>query len=294
MALVAIFMFTGPKPEPPQVQQQSQPAKETPAPAQQYAQPVTIPEPPQPQSIQPVAGQNNSPQTQQIEPAAEQNEPDPFAPQATQKSHDPRIKQSHTATSAKKSGKPDKVCSAVQKENQPNDGATPLERLKKEYNSSDFLDIAQAAIAKNANDDALLALDNAPQNDKAFLLYIEALISADKLRAAKEKVQSAQINDAQYNLLAGELYQKMGRNKDALENFQTALTKPSRYRNIRDVRNDALYYTAVAYSEIYKDDPTPDNRGLALQSWRVVKNMYSNTPESNRYKKSVSELSSIN
>ena len=124
-------------------------------------------------------------------------------------------------------------------------------------------------------------------------MLIDALIQSDKLRAAKEKIQSEQVNDAQYNLLSGEMYQKMGRNKDALENFQTALTKPSKYRNIRDVRNDALYCTALAYSELYKDDPSTDNRGMALQSWRVVKNMYSSNPDNGRYKKAVNELASI-
>ncbi len=286
LALVAIFMLTGPKPE-PQVQQQSPAVKEP------VTQPVIPAQPQQPEAMQPLAPASPTQTTQQIKPA-EPNEPDPFTQQTTQKSHDPRIKQSRFASVAPKSGKTEKNASASQKETAAEKNLAPIDRLKKEYNSSDFLDIAQAAIAKNAHDDALLALDNAPQNDRAFLLLIEALVSADKLRAAKEKVQSAQINDAQYNLLAGELYQKMGRNKDALENFQTALTKPSRYRNIREVRNDALYYTAVAYSEIYKDDPTPDNRGLALQSWRVVKNMYSNAPDNNRYKKAVSELSSIN
>jgi tetratricopeptide (TPR) repeat protein len=172
-----------------------------------------------------------------------------------------------------------------------------LDRLKKTYGSADFSEIGQKALAKNALDDAILAFDNvpsnSPQHEKAFIMQIEALIQADKLRAAKEKILNEQVNDAQYNLLAGELYQRMGRNKEAIENFQAALTKPSKFRNIRDVRNDALYYTALSYSEIYKDDPSNDSRGLALQSWRVVKNMYANAPDNARFKKAVTELSSI-
>jgi tetratricopeptide (TPR) repeat protein len=124
-------------------------------------------------------------------------------------------------------------------------------------------------------------------------MLVDAYIQADKLRAAKEKILNEQVNDAQYCLLAGEMYQRMGRNKDAIENFQTALTKPSKYRSNNDVRKDALYFTAISYSEMYKDDPSTDNRGMVMQSWRVVKNMYNSSPDSPRFKKAVNELGNI-
>jgi thioredoxin-like negative regulator of GroEL len=172
-----------------------------------------------------------------------------------------------------------------------------LNKLKKKYGSSDAVDIGQKALAKSTFDDAITALENvpssSPQHEKAFLMLVDAYIQADKLRAAKEKILNEQVNDAQYCLLAGEMYQRMGRNKDAIENFQTALTKPSKYRSNNDVRKDALYFTAISYSEMYKDDPSTDNRGMVMQSWRVVKNMYNSSPDSPRFKKAVNELGNI-
>jgi hypothetical protein len=44
---------------------------------------------------------------------------------------------------------------------------------------------------------------------------------------------------------------------------------------------------------MYKDDPSTDNRGMAMQSWRVVKNMYNNSPDNPRFKKAVTELANI-
>ena len=71
------------------------------------------------------------------------------------------------------------------------------------------------------------------------------------------------------------------------------LTKPCSVRNINDVRMDALYHTALAYRDIYANDPTPDNRGLALQAWLVVKNTYRGNPNHPRFKKAVEEMANI-
>ena len=69
--------------------------------------------------------------------------------------------------------------------------------------------------------------------------------------------------------------------------------KPSNLRSSSEVRSDALYYTAIAYRDIYISDASPDNRGLALQAWLVVKNVYRNSPNHPRYQKAVEELAGI-
>jgi hypothetical protein len=56
---------------------------------------------------------------------------------------------------------------------------------------------------------------------------------------------------------------------------------------------DALYFTALAYREIYANDPSADNRGLTLQAWLVVKNAYRNSPNHPRFKKAVEEMATI-
>jgi serine/threonine protein kinase len=295
--LVAVFIATGPKSS----EEPKQQASPVPPPKASVAQPAPQPAPVQqtdtgfkPLSPQPTESDRRESQTIQDEPGQRSTVGQEMAArrQAARLAAASRqaSKQSKTGHSA------NETISAREPAATEMAGST-LDRLKKTYGSADFSEIGQKALAKNALDDAILAFDNvpsnSPQHEKAFIMQIEALIQADKLRTAKEKILNEQVNDAQYNLLAGELYQRMGRNKEAIENFQAALTKPSKFRNIRDVRNDALYYTALSYSEIYKDDPSNDSRGLALQSWRVVKNMYANAPDNARFKKAVTELSSI-
>ncbi len=283
-ALVAVFFITGPKPAEPdrsaQRAVQPQPAVRTPPPSQTAQAPAQQP-------LQPLSPQTAS-QPQSTPEQQPKEQPEASTPVAARHSRQPSGREAQHAKQALHEPSSAK---------EPAAGGSPLESLKKKYASGDFVVVGQAALAKGQFDDAILALDNvpasSPQHEKAFLLLVDAYIQADRLRAAKEKILNEEVNDAQYCLLAGEMYQHMGRNKDAIRNFQTALTKPSKYRNIRDVRNDALYFTAVAYGELYKDDPSIDNRGLAMQSWRVVKSMYGNSPDSPRFKKAVNELANI-
>jgi hypothetical protein len=293
-ALIAVFIATGPKPseETQQHVAAASPQKPVVQPAQPVAQSTPVPQTDngvKPLSPQPVEKQAET-DIHEKQPV-QQERPTPKS--AVGREMEARFQAARLASKRAKPGH-----ETLPAKNQAQDkAADSWDRLKNSYGSSDFVEIGQRALAKSAFDDAILALENvpssSPQHEKAFLMLIDAFVQSDNLRAAKEKIQSEQINDGEYSLLSGEMFQKMGRNKDALQNFQTALTRPCKYRNVRDVRNDALYYTALTYSEMYKDDPSSDNRAMALQSWRVVKNMYSSNPDSGRYKKAVNELASI-
>jgi predicted negative regulator of RcsB-dependent stress response len=286
-ALVAVFIITGPKPEEPV--QKAKTAAQAPS-----APPASAPQAAGQGPLHPLSGQS-MPQAAP-EPAQQFGPPAKPATRAARakEQNQPRMAGARTVSPTMQRGKQSSREPAVEKETAP---AGSLDKLRKKYGSSDAVDIGQKALAKNAFDDAITALESipasSPQHEKALLLLVDAYIQADKLRNAKEKILNEQVNDAQYCLLAGEMYQRMGRNKDAIENFQTALTKPSKYRSNNDVRKDALYFTAISCSEMYKDDPSTDNRGMVMQSWRVVKNMYNNAPDSPRFKKAVNELGNI-
>jgi tetratricopeptide (TPR) repeat protein len=277
-ALITVFIITGPKPAEP-VQKAKPVAQAT------VVQPPSAPQTASQEPLQPLSGQS-TPQTAAPQPQTETP--------ATRPAAQPQTRQLNVHQPVQRGKQPSHEA-AVEKET--TSGGSSLDKLKKKYGSSDAVDIGQKALAKSTFDDAITALENvpssSPQHEKAFLMLVDAYIQADKLRAAKEKILNEQVNDAQYCLLAGEMYQRMGRNKDAIENFQTALTKPSKYRSNNDVRKDALYFTAISYSEMYKDDPSTDNRGMVMQSWRVVKNMYNSSPDSPRFKKAVNELGNI-
>jgi serine/threonine protein kinase len=181
---------------------------------------------------------------------------------------------------------------------QPNKpDVSPIEKLKSAYGTGDYLAIGKLAMQKSAFNDAILSLTALPKSDpnheKASLMLMNAYIEAGRLQDAQSLAQSQTVNDAEYFFLCGKLAQKQGKSKDALALFQTALTKPSAGRALGEVRMDALYYIALANQVLYVGDPSPDNKGMALQAWLVVKNAYRNTPNHPRFKKAVEEMASI-
>jgi O-phosphoseryl-tRNA(Cys) synthetase len=60
-----------------------------------------------------------------------------------------------------------------------------------------------------------------------------------------------------------------------------------------DIRDDALYYTALTRSEMFRKNPTAENRGQAQNAWNIVKRMYGSTPEHSRFKTANEQLSAI-
>ena len=174
---------------------------------------------------------------------------------------------------------------------------SPLAKLETAYESTDYFTIGKLALQKSAYNDAILALtavppDN-PNHEKAVLLLLNAYIESGRLQDALSIIRNESSNDAEYFFLSGRAAMKQGRNKEALDLFQAALTKPCTVRNIAEVRMDALYFTALAYRDIYANDPSSDNRGLTLQAWLVVKNTYRNNTNHPRFKKAVEEMANI-
>jgi serine/threonine protein kinase len=174
---------------------------------------------------------------------------------------------------------------------------SPLARLESIYESSDYFTIGKLALQKSAYSDAISALtaiaSDHPNHEKALLLLLNAYIESGRTQEALSIVRNESINDAEFFFLSGRVSMKQGRDKEAVDLFQAALTKPCSVRSINDVRMDALYYTALAYRDIYANDPSPDNRGLTLQAWLVVKNTYRNNPNHPRFKKAVEEMANI-
>jgi serine/threonine protein kinase len=273
-ALVAVFIITGPKPSQPPQPPVEKPREHVSAP------PVAAPSP-EKEAFQPLAEADASPKNAGIQAPppsprrqearpARQRVQHPARAEATDKSHVPEA------------AKPD---------------ISPLEKLKSAYESDDYFTIGKRAFQKSEYRDAVLALTKVPKADpnydKASLMLLDTYIESGRFQDAQSLAQNEPLNDAYYFFLRGKLAQKQGRNKDALNFFQTALTKPCAVRSLAEVRTDALYYTAVASQVMYISDPSPDNKGMALQAWLVVKNAYRNNPDHPRYKKAAEEMANI-
>ena len=89
------------------------------------------------------------------------------------------------------------------------------------------------------------------------------------------------------------MYEQTGKNKKALEFYQKALTKPSSVRSRAEIRNDALYRTAILWTAQHRSNPSADSRIQALNAWNIVKRTYMSTPNHPRFKKANTELATI-
>ena len=295
--LAAVFIITGPKPAPVE-SQQTKPAPMPPPAAVSSPQPPAAPTPQQTQ----VAQQDNNAALKPLDASSSQTagfdqksnpRPETFPTHRSdiKSGQSSRLSSVHSQNSRPQHSfeKPGVDPSIVEKSEMP-----PLARLQKTYESSDFFLIGKMAMQKSAYNDAILALTTISKTnanyEKAELMLTNAYLESGRTKEAQAIIQNEKINDAEYYFLTGKILHQQGRHKEALDNFQLAVTKPSNLRSSSEVRSDALYYTALVYRDKYISDPSPDNRGLALQAWLVVKNIYRNSPNNPRYQKAVEEL----
>lgn len=175
--------------------------------------------------------------------------------------------------------------------------ALSLDKLAAKYGSNDPLEIGRRAIGTGKCAEAIAVLekygDNTGDTKMKTLLLMEAYVGAGRTKDALFIANSQTIQDAQYDYLCGRLYQSLNKSETALEYYETALTKPSIIRGRNEIRNDALYYTALIRSDIFRKDPSNDNRVQAQNAWNVVKRLYSSNPDHSRARQAASELSVI-
>ncbi len=285
-ALIAVFIITGPKGD-------SEEETATKTPVSTTAQkPETVP--PQ-QSVQPQSTPDNA--LQPLGPS-DSTRPEPVAappsrPIVATAPQRPLRSPGQPGTQLRTPAAPRQPAPVTS----PQTTLSPLEELKKKYASDDVLAIGKKAMAARAANDAILALSNVPATHpeaatKTLLLF-DAYIQTGKMGDAFLIANNESINDAQFDYLCGLLYERTGKDKKALEFYQTALTKPSVIRSRNDIRNDALYQTAVLWSSQHRISPSPDSRIQALNAWNTVKRTYMATPDHPRFKRANTELASI-
>jgi eukaryotic-like serine/threonine-protein kinase len=173
-----------------------------------------------------------------------------------------------------------------------------IEQLQTKYGTTDPVAIARNSLKAGKNTEAIMVLESTPAGaiDPKIktLLLLEGYITAGRTKDAYIIANSKPIEDAQYDYLCGRLYNALGKNDQAITYLENALTKPSAMRKRNEIRDDALYYTALARSEIYrKNTASAENREQAQNAWNVVKRLYGSTPEHPRYKTANEQLASI-
>jgi serine/threonine protein kinase len=281
-ALVAVFIITGPKSEP----------SDTPAGTTRTA--TTTPQPKTPRQGSGTGLTPLGPSDTKSSPEGEDNNrtavvrarPRPTPPR-------PRTPPKETPRPKAEPGKPDKVVSKPE----PQPELSPLEALKKRYGQTDVMTIGKKTMMSKNYTDAILALENVPsghpESTVKTLLLFEAYLATGNIKDALYIANNENLVDAQFDYLCGRLYERTGKDKRALEYFQSALTKPSAIRSRSEIRNDALYETAILWSAQHRTSPTADSRIQALNAWNTVKRTYMNTPDHPRFKRANKELATI-
>jgi serine/threonine protein kinase len=186
----------------------------------------------------------------------------------------------------------------VPENKEPDKPKLTLEQLQAKYGTNDPIIIARNSLKAGKSAEAIMVLEAARPGAidpklKTLLLF-EGYISAGRTKDAFIIANSKPIEDAQYDYLCGRLYNTLGKNEQAITCLENALTKPSLMRKRNEIRDDALYYTALVRMDIYRKNPAlPGNREQAQNACNVIKRLYSSTPEHQRYKTANEQLSRI-
>lgn len=172
---------------------------------------------------------------------------------------------------------------------------SPLETLKKKYGLSDPVEIGAAACNDAKFTDAITALVEVTPNHPAFTrrnqYLLWAFVETRNLNGAREISASVLKNDAFILLLLGRMEEGNGNDKKAIDYYDAALTKPSNIRGINEIRNDALYYTALVYDKYFIKSPSAETRFKAVTAWNNVKRVYTANTDHPRFKMANKKLS---
>jgi serine/threonine protein kinase len=173
----------------------------------------------------------------------------------------------------------------------------PLDKLRRKYSGGNLLNIGETALRSGAFTDAIKALeaskDTFPDQLKKNLLLLEAYIESGRINDAVSLKDNLKCYDSRYDFLCGKLNEISGKLNDALDSYQKALTKPCAFGNRTDIRNDALYRSALIRSEIYKKNADIDNRNQAINAWNSVKLAYSRNTLDFRFIKASEEIANL-
>jgi len=179
----------------------------------------------------------------------------------------------------------------------PKKPLSPQEILAKRYGTSDMVEVATAAMRKQAYDDAIAALEATPKDHAKSalvpLLLLDASLGAGDLRKARSAASDYKGRDAYFDLLRGELSRRRGDFGEALRYYGEAVLKPSAIRDPRQVRGEALLYTARVRTELHKASPSNDTRLQALNAWMAVKRQYSSEPSHAYFKEANATMATI-
>ncbi|MDG5814738.1 protein kinase [Chitinispirillales bacterium ANBcel5] len=155
---------------------------------------------------------------------------------------------------------------------------SPLDQLKEKYNNDDLVAVGIAAAQSYQFQDAIKALEAVNENNPGFQngqIYLAmAYVETNQLAKASAVLNRVTSRDGFVALLRGRVAYNQGKDREAISILGQALTSPSSIIGAREIRSDALYYTALARERIHKNNPSGESRRNAMAAWNSVKQFY--------------------
>ncbi|MFP4681667.1 MAG: protein kinase domain-containing protein [Chitinispirillaceae bacterium] len=171
-----------------------------------------------------------------------------------------------------------------------------LDKLRRSYSTDNMVEIGEKAVKSSKYTDAILALENMPENhpkaQRGKVLLAKAYLETRQIKKASAVTSGLSDKDGYLILLKGRVAFAKKQNKEALHLFEKSLTIPSVIENIQKVRSDALYYTALSCDRIHASNPSPGSKQRALTAWNNLKRMYASRPNHPRFKLANKKLAS--
>jgi serine/threonine protein kinase len=175
--------------------------------------------------------------------------------------------------------------------------STSIEDLLKKYGKTDIVEGADAASKSGEWNNVITLIQNMPsgnfQSTKGLILLALAYVELGRVSDAAELLESFSSDDAFYVLLEGRVAFQRGHDKLALNKFEEAMTRPATVRNTQQVRNEALYFSAITYDNRFNATRSPESRQQAMIAWNALKKAYLSHPEHSRFKLANEKLSTF-
>jgi serine/threonine protein kinase len=179
----------------------------------------------------------------------------------------------------------------------PGNKASLLERLKRQYKTSDLMVIFTGEVETGHYQDALIVSESLDKDyagsKKAGIFKLRALKGAGDKVGFSKMLLSTEIYDGEYFLEKGLFYFDQGDFPKSQELLKKASVSPCGFLESKVFRQNLLYSVARNASALYDQKTTEETIKKAMESWYDVKSLFRTSPEHEYFKKADSEIRRI-
>ncbi len=158
--------------------------------------------------------------------------------------------------------------------------ATLIERLSKQYGTSDIMDMLEREYAAGRLSTALKLYSYLPSStagtDRAKIYKMRILQKLGKTKELSKFLASNTINDGEFFLARAKLAYKRGETVKTRILLQKSLNAPKQFSDYNTLKQQVYYYQALCASRNFDRNPTEQYYLKALEEWRNLGSLFTN------------------